>query len=101
MNQLLREIKELEKTSVKHIVDNKINEFKLLKKASNDFLFPELCFCILAANFNAEKSLKIQNNLQNKFYTLSEIELANKLKEFGHRFPNVRAKYIVEVENII
>lgn len=96
MDQLLKEIKKLEKTDVKKIIDNKIKEFRILKKASNNFLFQELCFCLMAANFNAEKSLRIQNNLQNKLFTLSEIELSNKLKEFGHRFPNARAKYIVE-----
>jgi N-glycosylase/DNA lyase len=96
MNNLLIEIKKLENTFVKKIVSNKMQEFQSLKKSSNIILFQELCFCLMAANFNAEKSLRIQNALKEELYTLSQEELANKLKELGHRFPNTRAKYIVE-----
>ena len=96
MNNLLIEIKKLENTFVKKIVSNKMQEFQSLKKSSNIILFQELCFCLMAANFNAEKSLRIQNALKEELYTLSQDELANKLKELGHRFPNTRAKYIVE-----
>jgi N-glycosylase/DNA lyase len=55
-----------------------------------------LCFCILTANFNGEKSIKIQNKLRPHFYVLSEKDIAKKLKKLGYRFPNTRAKYISE-----
>ncbi len=96
MIDLINKIKILQKTEIKNIIDNKIKDFKSLKKTSNNLLFQELCFCLMAANFNAEKSLKIQNTLQDKLFTLDENKLAEKLKELGHRFPNTRAKYIVE-----
>lgn len=101
MQNLLRAIKKLKNTSIKETIDNKIYQFNLFRKAPNDILFQELCFCLMAANFNAEKSLKIQNTLQDKLITLPEKKLAEKLKELGHRHPNVRAKYIVEARKHI
>ena len=50
----------------------------------------------MTANFNAYRSIKIQNEIKNGFKTFSESKLSKKLKELGHRFPNTRAKYIVE-----
>jgi len=96
MNILLTTIKSLRSSSVKKIIDAKMQDFHNLLSAKNNILFQELCFCLMTANFNAEKSLKIQTALKNKFLTLSEKKLAEKLKELGHRHPNVRAKYIVE-----
>jgi len=96
MQSVLNAIKKLQSSNIKKIIDSRIDDFELLIKASNEILFQELCFCLMAANFNAEKSLRIQNTLQNKLLTLSETKLAEKLKELGHRHPNVRAKYIVE-----
>ncbi|MEM3018977.1 MAG: N-glycosylase/DNA lyase, partial [Candidatus Bathyarchaeia archaeon] len=64
------------------------------KKESTD-IFKELCFCILTANFNAEKSIKIQEKIGDGFLNLSESQLAERLKELGHRYPNTRARYIV------
>jgi N-glycosylase/DNA lyase len=54
-----------------------------------------MCFCILTANYNAEKTIKIQNEIGNSFCEGSKENLCNKLKEYGHRFPNVRAEYIL------
>ncbi|MCX8176514.1 MAG: N-glycosylase/DNA lyase, partial [Candidatus Bathyarchaeota archaeon] len=56
----------------------------------------ELCFCILTANFNAEKCIKIQNEVGDGFLYLPERKLAETLKKLGHRYPYVRARYIVE-----
>jgi N-glycosylase/DNA lyase len=58
-------------------VEERIGEFERV----ND-RFNELCFCILTANFNAR--------------TYSEKKLSAELKRLGYRYPNVRAKYIVE-----
>jgi N-glycosylase/DNA lyase len=79
-----------------NLIQKRIDEFKELNKKSNDELFKELCFCILTANFNAEKSIKIQNEIGECFLNNSEEELAKKLRNLGHRFPNTRAKYISE-----
>jgi len=94
MKSLLSQLEKSKKSKIKAIIDSRINDFK--KTKSSNEIFQELCFCILTANFNAERSIVIQNKLQNKFLTLTEKILAKKLQELGHRFPNARAKYIVE-----
>lgn len=65
------------------------------RKMSEQELFCELCFCILAANYTSERSWRIQESIGAGFLTLPEAELAGRLKSLGYRFPNVRAKYIV------
>jgi len=96
MENLLECIKELQGTNVRKIIDERINEFKKIGKCSKEIIFNELCYCILTANYNAERSIKIQNNIGKGFLELPEKKLAEKLKRLGHRFPNARAKYIIE-----
>jgi len=96
MNNLINKIESLKNSEISDLVHNRIKEFKELNKKSNNELFKELCFCILTANFNAEKSIKIQNEIGEYLLTDSEEELAKKLKNLGHRYPNNRAKYISE-----
>ncbi len=76
------------------LVDSRMKEFKCTR--TRDELFSELCFCILTANFNAERAIKIQEEIGDGFITLPEKKLAIQLKKLGHRYPNARAKYIVE-----
>ena len=96
MNDLTNKIKTLKNSDISKLVDNRIQEFKEIDKKSNDELFKELCFCILTANFNAEKSIKIQKEIGECFLTDSKDVLAQKLRDCGHRFPNARATYISE-----
>lgn len=100
----MKKILELIKNSVNtkcNIVSSRLQEFKKINRESRGEVFSELCFCILTANFNAERAIKIQKEIGNGFVTLPENELAKKLKELGHRHPNVRAKYIVEARKHI
>jgi N-glycosylase/DNA lyase len=78
------------------MVNRKIKEFASLKHHSKNDLFKELCFCILAANYSSEKTLKIQQNIGECFLLYSQEELSQKLRAVGYRFPNIRAKYITE-----
>ena len=96
MKKLIRSVKDLQKGDIGKVVCTRIKEFKALGTKPAPELFKELCFCILTANFNAERGIKIQNELGNNFLEDKEIELALRLKKAGHRFPNTRAKYIVE-----
>jgi N-glycosylase/DNA lyase len=96
MDELIKQIESLKDGEIGNLIQKRIDEFKELDKKSNDELFKELCFCILTANFNAEKSIKIQNEIGECFLDNSEEELAKKLKNLGHRYPNTRAKYISE-----
>jgi N-glycosylase/DNA lyase len=93
---LVNSVQELQKTKVKSLVDSKIKDFKDFKNKRSSSLFYELCFCILAANFNAKRSLYIQNQIKKGFIDLPLPKLKSKLKEFGHRFPNKRSEYIFE-----
>jgi len=72
-----------------------MREFKRVGASSANKIFSELCFCILTANFNAERAIEIQKMVGAGFRTLSQEELAKKLKELGYRHPNIRSKYIV------
>ena len=86
----------LKGTEVEKLVDSRIKEFKKLGEQSSNEIFKELCFCILTANFSAERAIKIQKEIGNGFLTLGKTELAKRLKEFGHRYPKPRAGYVIE-----
>ncbi len=94
--QLAKRVSSLINTDVGDLVRARAREFKRLGKSSAKNIFKELCFCILTANYSAQGGIKIQKAIDNGFLTLPESELAKALKELGHRFPNTRARYIVE-----
>ena len=96
MKDLLGSLKNLKNSDIKNLVDTRIKEFTEIKNQSINDLFKELCFCIMTANCSAEKCIEIHECIEDGFLKLNEIQLANKLKDLGYRFPNVRAKYIVE-----
>ena len=93
---LLLAIKKLKNTKIRDLVKTRIEEFKENGEKPSREIFKELCFCILTANFNAERCIKIFEELNDEFLSLSERELAEKLRILGHRYPRTRAKYIVE-----
>jgi len=95
MNPLISLVKQLKSSPIKNIIDSRIKEFSELGKKSINEIFKELCFCLLTANFSAQGGIKIQNAVSEGFLTLSEEDLAKKLSELGHRFPNARARYII------
>jgi len=96
MQDLVEEIKALKNSEIGQTINKRIREFKELNKKPDEEIFKELCFCILTANYNAEKTIKIQNEIGDCFSKDSEEVLAKKLKDYGHRYPNTRAKYIAE-----
>jgi N-glycosylase/DNA lyase len=93
---LLASVEALKNSGIKNLVDARISQFRQMGKKRGDELFKELSFCILCANYTAEGSIKIQEAIGNGFLNLAENEMARKLRALGYRFPNVRAKYIVE-----
>ena len=96
MNKLITQINALKKSPVKKLVDSRIKEFEKLGKSSGEKIFGELCYCLLTANFNAERAMKMQKSVGKCFITLKEPKLAERLKKEGHRFPNARANFIAE-----
>uniref|UniRef100_A0A7C3MKU9 8-oxoguanine DNA glycosylase/AP lyase n=1 Tax=Dictyoglomus thermophilum TaxID=14 RepID=A0A7C3MKU9_DICTH len=85
------------------LVEKRIKEFENLGKYGTELdLFSELSFCVLTANWSAQGGIKAQNYIGKlNFARLSENELAEKLKEVGHRYPLMRARYIVENRKLI
>jgi len=98
MKKIINLVNDLKNSSIKDTIDERMNEFSELGRKSSNELFKELCFCLLTANFSAQGGIKIQKEIGDNFLILSENELAKKLSELGHRFPNARAKYISEAQ---
>lgn len=98
MKELIVVVEKHKNSPVKEIVDSRMQDFSELGEKTSNELFKELCFCLLTANFSAEGGIKIQNSMGDDFSILSEEELSEKLREFGHRFPNMRAKFIYEAQ---
>ena len=96
MVNLIHKLEGLLNSPIKKDVDSRIKELKKIRTNKNNAIFKELCFCLLTANYDAAKAIRIQNSIGDGFLTLSQTDLASKLKELGYRFPNVRSKYIVE-----
>ncbi|NVM03793.1 MAG: N-glycosylase/DNA lyase [Candidatus Helarchaeota archaeon] len=94
MQNLLEFIQELKQSKIKDLVDNRIKEFKEVGEKKSNEIFKELCFCIMTANCSAEMCIRVQDEIDDGFLTLQEVDLAKRLKEVGYRFYNKRANYI-------
>ncbi len=98
---LIQTIEILKKDDISKIIQNRIKEFSSIKKSGTAKIFKELCFCIMTANCGAAKCIEVNDRIDKGFLNLPEEELVKKLKEFGYRFPNIRAKYIIDARNYI
>jgi len=96
MHELLSTIQSLKTSPIQKKIRQRIKEFKSIDTHSPNQLFTELCFCILTANFNSERTIHIHGNLYPYFCTEPKESLAKKLRHAGYRFPNTRAMYICE-----
>jgi len=65
--KLIKAIEELKRSRVRTLVEKRISEFKKLRKGTSREIFKELCFCILCANYSAERSIKIQKEIDAGF----------------------------------
>ena len=99
INFLISEIKS--NSEVMAIIESRMKEFEKLGQSNVNEIFNELCFCLMTANFRADRSIEIQSKIGNGFISFSEDELSLKLKEYGHRFPNTRTQYIIEAREHI
>lgn len=101
MKDLIKSIESLKNCDISNVIDTRIKQFISVKKKGISEIFKELCFCIMTANCGAKKCIEVNDRIDKGFLNLSEEELVNKFKEFGYRFPNIRAKYIVDARNYI
>ncbi|MBY9003142.1 MAG: N-glycosylase/DNA lyase [Candidatus Lokiarchaeota archaeon] len=96
MDSLIKTINNLKKSEIADIVNTRIKEFTAFKEESIQIIFRELCFCIMTANCGAEKCIEIHDRMEDDFLILDGMQLAEKFKECGYRFPNIRSSYIIE-----
>jgi N-glycosylase/DNA lyase len=101
MKDLIKSIESLKNSNISNVVDTRIKQFISVKKKGIPEIFKELCFCIMTANCGAAKCIEVNDRINKGFLNLKEEELVNKFKEYGYRFPNIRAKYIVKARNYI
>ena len=101
MQELLNKILILKDSEIKSRIDSRLAEFSIIKHQQKEAIFKELCFCIMTANCSAVKCIEVHERVKDGFLTFTENELANKFKELGYRFPNIRSQFIIEArENI-
>jgi N-glycosylase/DNA lyase len=98
MKDLFLKIEKTINSPKKKIIDKRLKELKKNSK-TKESVFSELCFCIMTANFQAKKSIDIQNNYSSLFENSKYDDLKKILKDAGHRFWEQRAKRIVEARD--
>jgi len=101
MNDLIKTINNLKKSEVANIINMRIKQFAAFKEESIQLIFREMCFCIMTANCGAEKCIEIHDRMEDDFLILDRIQLAEKFKECGYRYPNIRSSYIIEARDYI
>lgn len=95
--ELLAELERLMGDPIRETIEKRMGEFREAGKGGEERWFSELCFCILTANYTAHGGIRIQNELGAEgFCNLPHPELVARLKQLGHRFYNMRGKFIVE-----
>jgi len=99
--ELLQADKRVVESGVRRIVERRISEFKKTGRMGDEAWFKEMCFCILTANYSALRALRMWSIIGEGFITWPEERLRMALKSLGHRFPNARARYIVEARRHI
>jgi len=94
--ELLQDVRRVVDSGVRRIVERRIREFKQTGRMGDEAWFKEMCFCILTANYSALRALRMWSIVGDGFITWPEERLRMALKALGHRFPNTRARYVVE-----
>jgi len=101
LEELLKELERI-REEAKPLVEQRFEEFKRLgEEGTEEDLFCELSFCVLTANWSAEGGIRAQKEIGKGFVHLPLEELAEKLREVGHRYPQKRAEFIVENRKLL
>jgi len=100
LEELLLDLERVMKNKrIRSIVESRVKEFEENKREGDNLKwFEELILCILTANSSAKIGLKCVEALKKNNLILngSEGKLEEILKKNGHRYYQIRAKYIVE-----
>lgn len=94
IEDLIQKIELLKNSNVRTRITKRIKEFHTIPKHSPDILFEELCYCILTANFSAQRGAQIHQQLKACFHSEPKETLEKKLRHCGYRFPVIRAAFI-------
>lgn len=95
--KLINKIENLKKKPIEDTIRNRVKEFEqILNEKDKERIFSELCFCLMTANWQAQKAIELQKELAQDFNEANKETLAKKLKEKGHRFWPQRAEAIVK-----
>ncbi|VVB80225.1 N-glycosylase/DNA lyase [uncultured archaeon] len=95
--KLVNKIENLKKEPIEKTIRNRVKEFEqILKEKDKEKIFSELCFCLMTANWQAQKAIELQKELAQDFIKANKETLAKKLKEKGHRFWPQRAEAIIK-----
>lgn len=87
---------------LKNKIKIRLQEFQEIKNSNNQKWFNELCFCLLTANSKADTAIKIQIEMTpDGFSKKTQTEIANIIRKHGHRFHNIKARYIFSARNFI
>jgi len=92
MEGLVAKINELKSGEIALIISSRLKEFE---NVLDEELFSELCFCLMTANFKADRCIELQKLIGEGFHDWKREKLASFLKEKGHRFWPQRAERIV------
>ena len=63
MNSIILLIDKHRNSPIRNVIDQRMGEFDSFKDENSNEIYKEICFCFMTANFNAEKSIKIQNEI--------------------------------------
>lgn len=95
--ELIEKIKSLQQSALKETINTRLKEFESFKDKGDEQWFSELCFCLLTANSRAKTAISIQKQLGAKgFLEYNENNLVNCITTNHHRFPNMKANFIIE-----
>jgi N-glycosylase/DNA lyase len=81
--------------NIRKEIQGKLLEFENNFKRSDEEIFKELCFCILAAGTSAVLALNTVEKIKEIVFKADAAELQRALKKSSYRFHTVRADYIV------
>ncbi len=92
--ELIDTIRKLINSRVSKLVASRISGFKSVNRFSREAIMRELAYCILTANYRADRVIEIDSVWGYEIINLDLDSIRNILREFGYRYPNVRSKYI-------
>ncbi|WP_393971381.1 N-glycosylase/DNA lyase [Oxyplasma meridianum] len=99
---VLKTVRDMMSSEFRTEVENRKLDFIKAGKSSPEFIYGELCFCILTANTSAEMGIKTQEAIGIQgFLEFDEDTMRKKLKEVRYRFYNVRSKFLVQSRWIV